>query len=63
MAKVFLSAGHGGNDSGEAAYDLKEKNIYLQILLACKNELKRHGVKVYTSRTKDENDPVGQEVS
>lgn len=62
MAKVFLSAGHGGNDSGAAAYDLKEKNIYLQILLACKNELKRHGVKVYTSRTKDENDPVGEEV-
>lgn len=25
MAKVFLSAGHGGNDSGAVAYDLKEK--------------------------------------
>lgn len=62
MAKVFLSAGHGGSDPGAVAYGLKEKNINLQILLACKNELERHGVKVYTSRTKDENDPVGEEV-
>ncbi len=62
MAKVFLSAGHGGSDPGAVAYGLKEKTINLNIMLACRDELKRHGVKVYTSRTKDENDPVGEEV-
>jgi N-acetylmuramoyl-L-alanine amidase len=60
--KVFLSAGHGGTDSGAAAYGLKEKDINLNILLSCKDELERHGVKVICSRTKDENDPVGDEV-
>lgn len=62
MAKVFLSAGHGGSDPGAVAYGMKEKDINLQILLACKAELERHGVVVVASRTKDENDPVAQEV-
>lgn len=60
---VFLSAGHGGSDPGAVAYGLKEKQINLNILLACKDELVRHGIKVYTSRTKDENDPVSEEVT
>ena len=60
--KVFLSAGHGGTDPGATANGLKEKDINLQTLLACKDELERHGVKVVCSRTKDENDPVSQEV-
>ena len=62
MAKVFLSAGHGGTDPGAVAYGLKEEDINLNTLLACRDELKRHGVTVVCSRTKDENDPVGQEV-
>ena len=62
MAKVFLSAGHGGSDPGATAYGLKEKDINLQILLACRSELERHGVTVVCSRTKDEADPVAQEV-
>lgn len=62
MAKVFLSAGHGGSDPGATAYGLKEKNINLQTLLACKDVLEEHGVDVICSRTKDENDPVAQEV-
>lgn len=62
MAKVFLSAGHGGTDPGAVAYGLYEKTINLNTLLACKSELERHGVKVVCSRTKDENDPVTQEV-
>ena len=65
MAKkpiVFLSAGHGGSDPGAVGYGLLEKNINLQIMLACKDELDRHPVKVVCSRTKDENDPVGEEV-
>ena len=62
MVKVFLSAGHGGSDPGATAYGLKEKNINLNIMLACRDELKRHGVTVICSRTKDENDPVTDEV-
>jgi hypothetical protein len=62
MVKVFLSAGHGGTDPGAVAYGLKEEDINLNTLLACRDELKRHGVAVVCSRTKDENDPVGQEV-
>lgn len=62
MAKVFLSAGHGGSDPGAVANGLKEKDINLQTLLACKEELERHGVVVICSRTTDENDPVTQEV-
>ena len=62
MAKVFLSAGHGGSDPGACAYGLKEKDINLVILKACRDVLKAHGVTVVCSREKDENDPVGQEV-
>lgn len=62
MAKVFLSAGHGGKDPGAVAYGLKEKDINLNALLACNEILKQHGVKTVLSRSKDEDDPVGQEV-
>lgn len=62
MAKVFLSAGHGGSDPGAVAYGLKEKEINLQIMLSCKNVLTSHGVTVVCSRLKDENDPVAEEV-
>ena len=62
MAKVFLSAGHGGSDPGAVAYGLKEKEINLQTMLACKEVLEKHGVHVVCSRTKDENDPVAEEV-
>lgn len=59
---VFISAGHGGSDPGAVGNGLLEKNINLQIALANGAELERHGVKVIYSRTKDEYDPVGQEV-
>lgn len=62
MVKVFLSAGHGGSDPGAVANGLYEETINLNALLSCKEELERHGVKVICSRTKDENDPVSQEV-
>lgn len=62
MTKVFLSAGHGGTDPGAVANGLYEKTINLNMLLACKSELERHGVTVVCSRTKDENDSVKQEV-
>lgn len=62
MAKVFLSAGHGGKDPGAVALGLKEKDINLQMLLACNEVLVRHGVSVVCSRTKDEDDPWRDEV-
>lgn len=60
--KVFLSAGHGGTDAGAVNKELKEKDINLSTMLKCKSELERHGIKVVCSRTKDENDPVTEEV-
>lgn len=63
MSKVFIGVGHGGKDSGAIGKGgLKEKDLNLAIARACGAELERHGVKVRLSRTKDENDPVDQEV-
>ena len=63
MPKVFLSAGHGGSDPGAVANGLYEKTINLNTLLACKEELERHGITVVCSRTTDTNDPVSEEVN
>lgn len=63
MAKVFLSAGHGGSDPGAVANGLYEKAINLNALLACQAELVKHGVTVVCSRTSDVDDPVGQETN
>ena len=60
--KVFIGVGHGGTDSGAVANGLKEKDLNLAIALACKTELERHGVKVGMSRTKDEADPLADEI-
>lgn len=62
MAKVFIGIGHGGSDPGAVANGLEEADLNLVIGLACATELERHGVKVRTSRTKDENDPLNEEV-
>lgn len=62
MYNVFLGIGHGGKDPGAVYGSLKEKTINLQIGLACRSELVRHGVGVVMSRTTDENDPVSEEV-
>lgn len=62
MPKVFLSAGHGGTDPGAVAFGMKEKDINLDILLACNEVLVRHAVVTVLSRANDENDPVSQEV-
>lgn len=53
MAKVFLGVGHGGKDSGAAANGFKEKDLNLNIALACRDELERHGVTVLMSRETD----------
>ena len=62
MAKVFLSAGHGGSDPGAVGNGIYEKTVNLNALLACQEELLRHGVTVVCSRTTDANDPVQEEV-
>lgn len=60
--KVFLGVGHGGKDSGAVGNGLKEKDLNLQIALACNEELIRHGVNALMSRTKDENDDLNEEI-
>ena len=60
--KVFISAGHGGSDPGAVANNTKEKDLNLSIALACRDVLVRHGVEVKMSRTKDEDDPLSEEI-
>ena len=60
--KVFISAGHGGSDPGAVANNTKEKDLNLSIALACRDMLVKHGVEVKMSRTKDENDPLSEEI-
>lgn len=63
MKKVFIGVGHGGADSGATGKNGHlEKVLNLSIAKACGAELERHGVKVLLSRTKDEHDPIDQEV-
>ena len=60
--KVFIGVGHGGSDPGAVANHTKEKDLNLSIALACKDFLVKHGVSVKMSRTKDENDPLSDEI-
>ena len=60
--KVFIGVGHGGSDPGAVANNTKEKDLNLSIALACRDVLERHGVEVRMSRTKDENDPLSEEI-
>lgn len=59
--KVFIGVGHGGADPGASKY-IVEKNANLNMALACRDYLEANGVTVKMSRTKDENDPVADEV-
>lgn len=61
MAKVFLGVGHGGNDPGAVKY-IKEKDVNLNMALACRDYLVNNGIQVKMSRTKDENDPLTDEI-
>ena len=62
MSKVFIGVGHGGKDNGAVANGFKEDELNLSIALACRDELKRHGVEVGISREKDETDPLSDEI-
>jgi N-acetylmuramoyl-L-alanine amidase len=59
--KVFIGVGHGGSDTG-AVGRIVEKDVNLQMALACADYLRKFGVDVKLSRTKDENDPIMDEV-
>lgn len=59
--KVFIGIGHGGKDPGAVKY-LREADVNLIMGLACGEYLSLNGVEVKYSRTKDENDPVSEEV-
>jgi N-acetylmuramoyl-L-alanine amidase len=61
--KVFIGVGHGGSDPGAVANGFEEADLNLAIALACQTELVRHGVIVQMSRTKDENDPLSEEIN
>lgn len=50
---LFMDYGHGGSDSGAVANGVVEKSANLVTGLSCTAELRRHGVKVYESRTTD----------
>ncbi len=60
--KVFIGVGHGGIDSGAIANGFKEKDLNLAIATSCRDELLRHGVSVVLSRSKDEADPLTEEI-
>lgn len=53
MAKVYIGVGHGGKDPGAVANGVKESNLNLSVAKACYNALKRCGLEVKISRTKD----------
>lgn len=59
--KVFIGVGHGGSDSGAVGH-IVEKEANLAMALACRDYLTAHGVEVRMSRTKDEEDPINEEV-
>lgn len=59
--KVFIGVGHGGSDPGAVGY-LEEADVNLVMAKACRDYLEANGVNVKMSRTKDENDPISEEV-
>ena len=60
--RVFIGVGHGGSDCGAYANGFRESDLNLAIALACQDELARYGVLTKISRTKDENDPLSEEI-
>lgn len=62
MSKVFIGVGHGGKDSGAVANGLKEKDLNLDIALACNSELIRHGVSVLMSRETDVSESLANRI-
>lgn len=61
MARVFISVGHGGRDSGAIGY-LVEKDVNLIMANACKDYLSKYEVAVQMSRYEDSDDTVEEAV-
>ena len=59
--RVFIGVGHGGSDPGASKY-VVEKEANLTIALELRKQLEAAGIVVGISRTKDENDPIGEEI-
>lgn len=53
--KIYLDAGHGGNDPGACANGLREKDLTLEAVLEIGRRLERAGVQVIYSRKTDVN--------
>lgn len=51
--KIFLDAGHGGNDPGAIGNNLQEKNVTLAVAKRVQYHLERLGQTVIMSRTSD----------
>ncbi len=62
MKKVYLGVGHGGKDSGAVGY-IVEKDVNLQMALACKEYLEANGVEVKISRTSDIDKELTQRIN
>ena len=50
---VYLGVGHGGYDPGAVAFGRYEKDLALDVAMACRDELVRHSVIVRMSRETD----------
>ena len=59
--RVFIGVGHGGKDPG-AVKNVKESEANLQMALGMKAELEKYGITVGISRTREENDPLTEEI-
>lgn len=55
MSKIFVSAGHGGTDSGAVGNGFKEKDLNLSVVLELQKYLERAGHTVVMNRTTDVN--------
>jgi N-acetylmuramoyl-L-alanine amidase len=64
MAKVYIGVGHGGKDPGAIGVNgVKESNLNLSVAKACYNALKRCGVEVAISRTKDVDSDLNKRIA
>lgn len=61
MSKVFVSPGHGGNDTGAVGI-LVEKDINLKVAIACAAYLSHSGVDVLLTRESDGNESLNEKI-
>lgn len=59
--RVFIGVGHGGKDPGAVGY-VREADANLTIALELKRLLEAEGYTVGISRTRNENDPLAEEI-